>query len=141
MEDSKDKLSKKQRSLNMSKVKQKNTKPELLVRSILHGKGFRFRINVTDLPGKPDIVLPKYRTVVLVHGCYWHRHNCSRGQSIPTKNREFWQAKFDQNVQRDILVKNRLNVMGYQVLTIWECELKKDRIDQTIDKLAKRIRR
>lgn len=120
----KDHLTPEARSRNMGKIKQKDSKPEILLRSMLHRAGYRFRKNVTTLPGKPDIVLPKYRTVIFVHGCFWHRHDCRRGQSVPTVRREFWENKFERNVERDRENETSLQKAGWQVLIVWECELK-----------------
>ena len=90
----------------------------------MHKNGFRFRLHVKELPGKPDIVLPKYRTVIEIRGCYWHRHDCKKGKSYPSSNIEFWQKKFLKNVNRDKLVENELLKLGWKVIIIWECELK-----------------
>ena len=121
----KDHLTPQARSRNMGKIKQKDSKPEMLLRSVLHRAGYRFRKNVKHLPGKPDIVLPKYRTVIFVHGCFWHRHNCKRGRSVPTARREFWEAKFARNVERDRENVEQLEAAGWRVITVWECSLKK----------------
>lgn len=110
------------RSWNMSRIKSGNTKPERLVRSLLHRMGYRFRLHRKDLPGRPDIVLPKYRRVVLVHGCYWHRHPGCRLAYTPKSNREFWQAKFNENVRRDERQNRQLSELGWRVVTVWECE-------------------
>ena len=121
-----DHLSPEERSALMSKIGPKDTKPEQLTRSMLHRAGYRFRKNVTDLPGRPDAVLPKYDTVVFVHGCYWHRHDCRKGRSVPTKNREFWVEKFERNVERDAENERALREQEWNVLTVWSCELKDD---------------
>ena len=134
MTKSKDYLTPEQRSRNMAKIKQSDTKPEIRLRSLLHRRGFRFRKNVADIPGKPDIVLPKYKTVIFVHGCFWHRHDCKRGQSVPTARREFWIEKFRKNVERDARNKAALEKGGWQVLTVWECDLKKSDVLQTIER-------
>lgn len=105
----------------MSRVKNKDTQPELRVRSLLHRLGYRFRLHRKDLPGKPDIVLPKYKSVVFVHGCFWHGHDCSRGRR-PTSNVEFWNSKLDKNIERDELNQEFLGQLGWRVLTVWECE-------------------
>lgn len=110
------------RSANMAKVRGKNTGPELRVRQTLHAMGYRFRLHRKDLPGRPDIVLPRLRTVVFVHGCYWHRHQgCSRA-TTPATRREFWQAKFDRTVERDRAQTESLTASGWNVLSVWECE-------------------
>jgi DNA mismatch endonuclease (patch repair protein) len=108
----------------MAQVKGKNTKPELVVRRTLHALGYRFRLHRGDLPGRPDIVLPKYKTAIFVHGCFWHRHpNCARS-STPKTRVDFWQDKFDTNVARDTRNTQALKDAGWRVLTIWECETK-----------------
>lgn len=110
-----------QRSSNMRAVRSGDTKPELMVRKLLHAMGFRFRLRRVDLPGKPDIVLPRYQTVVFVHGCFWHRHTCKRA-SMPKTRTEFWEAKLAGNVVRDRRVADELRALGWQVVVVWECE-------------------
>ena len=127
-EGSKDHLSPEERSELMSRINSTETEPEQLTRSLLHRAGYRFRKNVSDLPGIPDVVLPKYDTVIFVHGCYWHRHDCRKGRSVPSKNREFWLEKFERNVERDAENEEALRERGWQVLTVWECELNDDPI-------------
>lgn len=117
-----DSLTPERRSWNMSRIKSGNTKPERLVRSLLHRMGYRFRLHRKDLPGRPDIVLPRYRRVVLVHGCYWHRHPGCRLAYTPKSNLEFWQAKFNENVRRDERQNRQLSELGWRVVTVWECE-------------------
>ncbi len=117
-----DLLTKEKRSWNMSRIKGKDTKPEKKVRSILHRNGFRFRLNRKDLPGKPDIVLPKYKTVILVHGCFWHRHPRCKFAYNPKSRVEFWQKKFNKTVERDKFVKKELRKMGWKVIVVWECK-------------------
>lgn len=113
----------KTRSRMMSGIRSKNTTPELLVRRFLHAQGFRFRIHRKDLPGKPDIVLPKYRAVLFVHGCFWHGHQC-RLFRIPQTRTEFWTEKIESNIRRDRLAIESLNSSGWRVGVIWECALK-----------------
>lgn len=108
----------------MQNVKTKNTAPEIKLSSLLHKNGFRFRVNRKDLPGKPDIVLPKYRAVIFVHGCFWHGHDCPRGQR-PQTNADFWNQKIDRNVIRDKSDVSLLESLGWRVLIVWECEIKK----------------
>lgn len=108
----------------MSKVSGKETKPEILIRKFLFSKGFRFRKNDKKLPGKPDIVLPKYKTVIFVHGCFWHQHKGCRKAARPTSNTEFWNVKLDKNVERDKNNTLQLNKDGWKIITIWECDLK-----------------
>jgi len=117
-----DTLSPEQRSWNMSRIRGRDTRPERLVRSLLHRLGYRFRLGRKDLPGKPDIVLPKYRAVVFVHGCFWHRHGGCQYAYTPKSRIEFWQQKFERNVQRDKEVKEALERQNWHVLTVWECE-------------------
>src|SRR5215212_1918044 len=116
--------SKEIRSYNMSRIKGKNTKPEMLVRRFLHANGFRYKLHDKSLPGKPDIVLPKYKTVVFVHGCFWHQHKGCRKSVRPTSNIEFWNAKLDKTIKRDKQNTELLNEADWKTITIWECELK-----------------
>ena len=118
-----DTLSKDERSSLMARVKGRNTTPEKYVRRVLWNAGFRFRLNVRKLPGKPDIVLTKYRTVVLVQGCFWHSHDCRRGRNRPSTNVEYWSRKLDGNAVRDKNNQDKLAELGWLVFTIWECEL------------------
>jgi DNA mismatch endonuclease (patch repair protein) len=118
-----DRISKERRSWNMSRISGVDTAPERFVRSLLHGMGFRFRLHDKALPGKPDIVLKKHRTLIFVHGCFWHRHEACRYCYSPKSNIEFWQAKFKRNVSRDTEVKQALRKLGWHVLTVWECEV------------------
>lgn len=113
-----------QRSYNMSRIGSRDTKPEKLVRTLLHNLGYRFRLHRKDLPGSPDIVLPKYKSVFFVHGCYWHRHEDCRYATIPRTNTDFWLKKFARNVERDKEACRRLNEMGWKVMVVWECETK-----------------
>jgi DNA mismatch endonuclease (patch repair protein) len=110
------------RSRIMSAVRQKNTGPETIVRRVLHGLGLRFRLHRNDLPGTPDIVLPKHRTVVFVHGCFWHRHGGCSKTTTPKTRLEFWLEKFDRNVDRDLRKERALVEEGWKVLVVWECE-------------------
>ena len=119
-----DLLSPEKRSWNMSRIKGANTKPEMLVRSMLHRAGFRFRIHDKSLPGKPDIVLKKYKSVIFVNGCFWHRHEGCAEATTPKTRREFWEAKFKRTVVRDKEQKDALEKLGWHVFCIWECELK-----------------
>ena len=113
-----------QRSRNMSAIKSKNTKPEIRVRKILHSMGYRFRLHSKDLPGSPDIVLPKYKTVIFVHGCFWHRHENCKYASTPKTRQEFWEAKFRENINRDKLNQENLSLKGWKIIIVWECEIK-----------------
>ena len=123
----------------MSRVKGRNTTPEILVRKALFQRGFRYRVNVKGLAGHPDIVLPKHKTVVFVNGCFWHGHeNCKRAR-IPETNGDYWRNKITGNMNRDIANKERLEKEGWKVVVIWECELAKLRVDETINGLIKKI--
>lgn len=119
-----DRLTPEQRSMNMSKIRAVNTKPEMQVRRMVHGAGFRYVLHDKRLPGKPDLVFPARRKVVFVHGCFWHRHSCKVGQRNPKANAEFWAEKRQRNVARDIQQTERLQDSGWQVHVVWECELK-----------------
>ena len=113
-----------QRSRNMSAIKSKNTKPEIAVRKLLHSLGYRFRLHRKDLPGSPDIVLPKYKTVIFVHGCFWHRHENCKYASTPKTREEFWKSKFKENVIRDKSHQKKLSANGWKIIIVWECEIK-----------------
>jgi DNA mismatch endonuclease (patch repair protein) len=119
-----DTVSAERRSEIMARVVAKNTRPELAVRRLLHGLGCRFRLHGRDLPGRPDVVLPKWRTVVLIHGCFWHRHEGCPNTRTPKSRTDFWTTKFDENVRRDQLAREKLESLGWRVVVIWECELK-----------------
>lgn len=119
-----DTLSEEKRSWNMSRIRSRDTKPELIVRRLLHRMGYRFRLHRKDLPGSPDIVLPRDRTVIFVHGCFWHRHEGCRCAYNPKSRVDFWQKKFLQNVERDRKVRHELKNLGWRVLVVWECETK-----------------
>lgn len=116
--------SQQQRSWNMSRIRSTNTKPEILVRSFLHRNGFRFRLHVKNLPGHPDIVLPKYKTVLEVRGCFWHRHPGCKYATTPASNTEFWKTKFKQNISRDKKNAKKLKTLGWKLIVVWECETK-----------------
>ena len=119
-----DRLSPEHRSWNMSRIRARDTKPEKAVRSLLHEMGYRFRLHVRDLPGSPDIVLPKYRTVIFVHGCFWHRHPRCRYAYTPKSRPEFWNTKFTRNVERDQETEAELKRLGWRVVVIWECQIR-----------------
>jgi len=118
-----DRLTSEQRSFNMSRVRGKDTKPEMIVRALLHAEGFRYRLHRRDLPGAPDIVLPKYRTAVFVNGCFWHGHACHLFR-WPATREEFWRAKIARNIERDEAALGALHVVGWRTLIVWECALK-----------------
>ena len=119
-----DVLTKEQRQLNMRNIKGKDTKPEILLRRALHARGLRYRLHCRELPGSPDLVFPKYRAVVFVHGCFWHRHGC-KYTSTPSTHRDFWEQKFLKNVKRDEKAVKELEQMGWRVFIVWECQIKK----------------
>lgn len=129
-----------QRHDTMSHIRAKNTKPEVIVRQYLHAARFRFRIHVKMLPGCPDLVLPKYRTCIFVNGCFWHGHRGCRYATRPKSNAEFWQNKIRNNIRRDELSVQTLETMGWKVITVWECELKKDKCADTLPSLVDQIR-
>lgn len=133
-------FSKSKRSDIMSKISGKDTKPEILVRKYLFSQGFRYRKNVKDLPGKPDIVLPKYKAVVFVNGCFWHGHENCKKSALPATNTEFWKEKISANVIRDKKVFTELHSMGYKVLIIWQCELTTKKRKITLDILVKELK-
>jgi DNA mismatch endonuclease (patch repair protein) len=137
-----DTFSKSKRSEIMAAVSSKDTNPEVLVRKFLFSKGFRFRKNVKELSGKPDIVLPKYRTVIFIHGCFWHGHENCEAAKLPTSNVDYWIKKVSANVSRDIQHRKNLTMLGWNVVIIWECELKKynreRKLEQLITKLNKK---
>ena len=123
------------RSYNMSRIKSRDTKPELKVRSLCHQMGLRFRLHHKDLPRKPDLVFPKHNTVIFVHGCYWHSHSCKYGKVQPKSNVEFWQNKRNRTIERDQTNTSILKELGWKVLVYWECETRPPE-----EKLLARIR-
>ena len=130
--------SKQKRSHVMSKIRSKNTKPELILRSHLHSIGLRFRLHRKDLPGKPDIVLPKFKTALFVHGCFWHQHNNCREGRIPSSNSEFWQQKLDKNVIKDQRNVADLQRLGWNVIIVWECEIERN-IENTVQHILLKL--
>jgi DNA mismatch endonuclease, patch repair protein len=129
----------KTRSYNMSRIRSKNTKPELIVRKFLFAKGFRYRVNVKSLPGTPDIVLPKYKTVIFVHGCFWHGHEGCKYFVEPKTRTEWWLKKIQRNIELDFENKNKLINFGWKVFSIWECEIKKDKKNDLLNGIAYKI--
>ncbi len=119
-----DKVSPEQRSRNMSRVKGRDTKPEKIIRSLLYSMGYRFRLHRRDLPGKPDIVLPKHKKAVFIHGCFWHGHEGCPRAARPTTNTEFWNKKIDSNIKRDAAAQKELPALGWAYLIVWQCEMR-----------------
>ena len=127
------------RSYNMSQIKGKNTKPEMLVRKFLHARGFRYKLHDKTLPGKPDLVLPKYKTVIFIHGCFWHGHHGCRYFVVPKTRTDWWLAKINGNKDNDSKAMRLLKKDGWEIITIWECDLKPVAIDRTLSSLIKKI--
>jgi len=120
-----DVLTPEQRHRNMAAIRSKDTKPELIVRSLVHRMGYRYRLHRNDLPGRPDLVFPGLRKVIFVHGCFWHMHRCKNGQVTPHTNAYFWRKKRESNVRRDQFVRHQLTRSGWRVMTVWECQIRK----------------
>ena len=127
-----DVLTPEQRSYNMSRIRGRDTKPEMVVRRLVHGLGFRYRLHVSALPGKPDLVFPSRHKIIFVHGCYWHRHKCRFGRVVPSTNKEFWLNKFNRNIECDRRAMKLLKKKGWDVLVIWECQVDKIEILRSI---------
>lgn len=127
------------RSYNMSRIGSGNTKPEIQVRKYLHNQGFRFILHDKRLPGKPDIVLPKYRTVIFVHGCFWHGHKRCKYFVMPKTNQTFWVKKITSNVKRDRIIRRKLKGQEWMVISIWECELRSYSREKALSRLVKKI--
>lgn len=136
-----DHISPKHRSWNMRQIKSEDTSIEVQARKWLFAKGFRFRKNDRRYPGKPDIVLPKYKTVVFINGCFWHHHKGCKYATTPKTKTEYWVNKFKRNVENDKRHEQQLSQAGWNVITIWECQLKKDSFESTMEELEKRIKR
>jgi len=129
-----DVLTKKQRSFNMSQIRSKDTSPEIIVRSLVHRMGYRYALHRNDLPGHPDIVLVRHKKIIFVHGCFWHMHRCRYGRVIPATRTNFWQTKRHGNVLRDKRNLKKLRLAGWQLLTVWECQIRNS------EKLTRRLR-
>jgi len=128
------------RSYNMSRIRGKDTKPEILVRKYLHAHGYRYRLHVKDLPGKPDIVLPRYKTVIQINGCFWHGHDGCRYFVIPKTRTEWWLNKINANKANDSKATKALKDAGWQVIVLWECELKPEKLEETLGELINTLR-
>lgn len=135
-----DRLTKEHRSWNMSRIRGRDTGPERSLRSMLHRAGYRFRLHDKRLPGRPDIVLHKYKTAIFVHGCFWHRHAGCRNATTPSSRTDFWQKKFAETVERDIRKATELSESGWRVISVWECDLEK-RPAETLSKIVKKLRK
>lgn len=134
-----DKMTPQQRHNCMSHIRSEDTRPELAIRRELWHRGYRFRTNVAGLPGKPDIVLAKYRTAIFVNGCFWHGHKGCPKFVLPETNREFWEQKIRRNRERDLVNNERLELLAWSVITVWECELSKAKIRQTVDRITSQL--
>ena len=131
--------SKEIRSYNMSRIKGKNTKPEMVVRKFLHARGFRYKLHDKILPGKPDLVLPKYKTVIFIHGCFWHGHANCKYYVVPKTRTEWWLNKIGYNIANDVKAVKSLKKAGWKVITIWECNLKTAKVEKTLIALLKKF--
>jgi len=129
----------KTRSYNMSRIRAKDTKPEMFVRRFLHANGFRYKLHDNTLPGKPDIVLPKYKTVIFIHGCFWHGHLGCRYFVVPKTRTQWWLNKIDRNRENDSRTAERLRKESWKIIIVWECDLKKEKAEQTLKSLVKKI--
>ncbi|MGE3109710.1 MAG: very short patch repair endonuclease [Phycisphaerales bacterium] len=132
-----DRLTEAQRSHNMSRIRSKDTRPEMVVRRLVHAMGFRYRLHARSLPGKPDLVFPAKHKAILVHGCFWHRHRCKEGRRSPQSRVEYWGPKIARNVDRDRRNRRRLRALGWSVLVVWECETLPSRLQG----LSERVKR
>lgn len=130
---------KEQRSYNMSRIKSKNTKPEMLVRKFLHANGFRYKLHDKSLPGKPDIVLPKYKTVIFVHGCFWHGHKNCKYFVVPKTRTEWWLNKINGNIANDAKAAKALRKKGWKVIYIWECNLNAVKVEKTLHNILLKL--
>lgn len=129
-----------QRSERMSRIRGKDSQPELALRRVLHRLGLRYRLHAKDLPGKPDLVFPRYKAVVFVHGCFWHRHEGCKIATTPKSNTPFWVEKFNKNKVRDARAADSLNNLGWRVFIVWECDLATSKVTKTADRLYAAIR-
>jgi DNA mismatch endonuclease (patch repair protein) len=130
---------KEQRSYNMSRIRSAHTKPEMLVRKFLHAKGFRYKLHDKTLPGKPDLVLPKYKTVIFIHGCFWHGHEHCKYYVVPKTKTEWWLNKINGNIANDAKAATALQQAGWKIITVWECELKPGKVEDTLAGIAQNL--
>lgn len=135
-----DRISAEKRSWNMSHIRSKDTVPEEIVRKYLFSKGFRYRKNDSRFPGKPDIVLPKYKTVIFINGCFWHRHEGCKNSVMPKTNTDFWKEKLSRNVERDRINYKKLEDLGWKIIIIWECQLENKNLHSELDKIISVIK-
>lgn len=131
--------SKEVRSYNMSRIRATNTKPELIVRKFLHGLGFRYKLHDKTLPGKPDLVLPKYKTVIFIHGCFWHGHSKCKYYVVPKTRTDWWVNKINTNITNDVKAIKALKKEGWKIITIWECNLKSAKVEKTLFSILKKL--
>jgi DNA mismatch endonuclease (patch repair protein) len=134
-----DRISEQRRSWNMSRIRGRDTLPERTLRCALHRAGFRFRLR-SRLPGRPDIVLPRFRTAIFVHGCFWHRHHGCELAYVPKSNEAFWKKKFEANMQRDRIVEKALRQRGWRVVVVWQCQIERN-LDRTVSRVVKTLKR
>jgi DNA mismatch endonuclease, patch repair protein len=127
------------RSYNMSRIKGKNTKPEMLVRRFLHANGYRYRLHDKRLPGKPDIVLPKYKSIIFVHGCFWHGHKNCKYFVVPKTRTDWWLNKINGNIANDVKAAKALKKEGWRIINLWECDLKPAKLSKTLNKLSQKL--
>ena len=132
--------SKEVRSHNMSRIRSKNTKPELIVRKFLFANGLRYRLHNKSLPGKPDIVLKKHHTVIFIHGCFWHKHKNCKYAFVPTSNTNYWLPKLDKNVEKDVFAIKELKKMKWKVFIVWECDLKLNKQEKTLQRILQYVK-
>lgn len=135
-----DRITPEQRSKNMSRIKGRDTKPEVLLRSALHRAGFRFRVCRTDLPGRPDIVFPRQKLAIQVRGCFWHQHKDCGGDRMPASNLDYWRPKLEKNIRRDAEKDEALRELGWSVMIVWECEITKEGVAEVVDNVRCKLR-
>ncbi|MBN1344368.1 MAG: DNA mismatch endonuclease Vsr [Phycisphaerae bacterium] len=132
-----DTLTPKERSHRMSLVRGKDTKPEMIIRRLVHSLGYRYRLHVRGLPGSPDLVFPSRCKVIFIHGCFWHQHRCRMGNRMPKSRLGFWRPKLEGNRKRDARHRRQLRRLGWKALTIWECQVRSDKADRLVERIAR----